>query len=260
MKPPRWQDAAVPGVLPCGHDAMAKRTSKQPSERSQELLAEKRRAAKILREAGLLRRRAGRITKQYLQESSYLRKLRREFADVISGEVRVAKINKDAARLFKASGYRVKSGRVIVPKSTPRRITNLQAWNISQQPPPPAPPAAARAAQRRQRRDHDFEECLRKITTWFLNNTTYAPQERVVTLVQWARANPNKFRRIVNASHQNGLNYLAGKGPTANWPAADYDDLEDTLSEFRDEFTELYYYHPSVFDLTYGTGSLIPRC
>lgn len=243
---------------------MAAKKYKPLSPKSKILLAEKRRAASILRSAGLLRRKAGqKITREYLQESSYFRKLRREFADVISGEVRVAKLNRDAASMFKAAGYRVKrasGGKVAVIVQARQMPGGLR--KPSPLLPPPAPPVAPRPAKARAapatsraERRHRIDDCIKKVLAWFRVNALADVDERAVTLVQYAQQHPTEFRAIINASHNDGARYLSGQGPDFQQTLPD-NDIADL---FRENFPELYYYHPSYATYTVHGGNL-PRC
>lgn len=239
-----------------GVNTVAKRSYKRQSARSKQILAEKRRAAKILREAGLLQRRGKKITAEYLRTSSYFRRVRREFADVLTGEVRAAKINLDAGRLLRAAGYRVRHGRVIVPKATPA-IRPAQVGRLALQPPPAAPIAPRPRRSRRAKADR----VIQMVVDWYRagfnesgegqirhgrrNDLT---EGRLARLVELINQKPELLAKIVEKSRADNERYLQGRGPAhqQELPEPEDDLEEDILDELINDFPELYYYHHSA--------------
>lgn len=220
---------------------MAAKKVKVPSARSQQNLIEKRRVYNILRDAGLLKKKGGRVTEKYLRESSYLRQLRRDFADVISGATKPLKVPRFKLPEFKSAGFRIHNGRIIADAGIKRATS---ASNLTPPPPPPQRP----------RSDKGFNDCLRRVLEWF--DANHDPKqgdyrERRANLIQHARENPEAFRGIINASNALGRQYLAGQPRTINpWPDSEV---------FRSLYGELYYYKPSEYSHNV-TGGLIPRC
>lgn len=244
-----------------GVNTVAKRSYKRQTARSKQILAEKRRAAKILREAGLLQRRGKKITAEYLRTSSYFRRVRREFADVLTGEVRAAKINLDAGRLLRAAGYRVRHGRVIVPKATPA-IRPAQIGRLALQPPPAAP--IAPRPSRAQRKPRLSDRLIQYIIEWYRlgfdangqgqlrkDKRNDIDDQQIETLIEVIRINPEIVERIVTISRKDNERYQAGLGPlhqdelptNEELAAAFGDELADI---FREIFAELFYYHHSA--------------
>lgn len=228
---------------------MAKNKSSKSALRSQQLIQQKRQAARILRQAGLYASKTKRQTDEQIRKSSYINKLRRDFADVISGATRAAKIPKIQLPVFKARGYRSHKGKVIVPREVKRATPRL----AHEQPPPPPPTDRGGTP----RRDGSFESCLRRVLAWFEANAHPMfgdSDERAEELKMYARQNPEVFRAIINESNRQGRQYLSGRPPLEpNWPDGVQAEIFLTL------YQELYWYHPSEIDYT-QSGGLMPRC
>lgn len=268
---------------------MARRSSSQykaSRQRVKQNLATKRKSAAILRRAGLIKRSAAQTDKKYLS-GSYFRELRRRYADVIEGSSKSASASPDIARVLKAAGYRVKKTtagtfRVIVPMEvqSSKPITRRKAVALVQQPAPVSPkpvkprPSHARIAQ--PKKPHSFDDCLRGVIEWFRLNKEdgYGPlEEREQNLIRLAMQNPEIFRSIIRASHNDAQRYLRGeitrtirKQGNGDIVAVSHgtrwqDKYPRTAVglDFRHYFPELFYYHPTTSSYL-ATGGVIPRC
>ena len=238
----------VPGFQ--GHhrvrDDMAKHRYKPLSAKSKIILAEKRRAAKILRKAGLLRRKSGKITRQYLQESSYFRKLRRQFADVIAGETRVARINRTAARQFREADYRVKRG----AKGVYHVVVAKPPFGGQRERPSPTIPPPPRPVIGGAQYNSMIENLIASVITWFEflhshYNQIDASRERMAAFAMLARAHPNELMQIMKVTRLDAQRYARGLG------SAHQSELQANrfANFFKMEFPELYYYHDQSYAL-----------
>jgi hypothetical protein len=232
---------------------MARRSYKRQSARSKQILAEKRRAAKILRQAGLLQRRGKKITAEYLRSSSYFNRVRREFADLLSGEVRAAKINLEGGRLLRAAGYRVRHGKVIVPKAT-KPIRPGQVGRLALQAPPRAPTAPRPRRSRRAVSDVMIQQIIEWYQAGFnregIGQTRFGKRNdlteaKYARLLQMVNLKPILLAKIVEKSRSDNQRYLEGKGPAHQQELPEPEDEleEEIMEEVLEDFPELFFYH-----------------
>lgn len=184
---------------------------------------EKKSAAVALRKAGLLSKKVvPRINKQNLQGNKTFDKLRRQFADIVTGQSVTRKVrSKSAIARLKAQGIRVSHGRAIVqaPLRSTERVYLTPRGEIRRTDIPP--------------------RSIQTLDQWL--STRYARDivgtSREAQLRSDFAAHPGLFNEIVNISRRRHDAWMYAEmynGP--DWPD-DWEVFED--------YPELFYYHES---------------
>lgn len=101
-----------------------KAPSKQDLIAARAELKEFRHNVSLLKKKGLIKKDKydARSIKNEGQVGKYLRSVMRQFGDVLKGEAVPVKANKQQIKQYKEKGYKVKNGRVIVPKKQNEKV------------------------------------------------------------------------------------------------------------------------------------------
>jgi hypothetical protein len=97
-----------------------KGTPTQDLQAAREELKQFRRDVAILKKKGLLNKK--KYDARSVKPTKYLRSVIKEFGDVLQGEATPVKVSKEKQAYYKKQGYRVKSGRVIVPHAENEKV------------------------------------------------------------------------------------------------------------------------------------------